>query len=106
MKIWALISKPLVEREAYLHRLPEHLARQAELEAQGVLLAAGPLLDVEGNKTGAGLMLLRAETAEAAHDIAAEDPLHKDGFRSFELSEWTLKEGTLLAAFGCEPRGQ
>jgi len=81
-------------------RLPEmlqaHLAYQAELEAAGVLVLAGPLSDETGEQmTGSGLIIYRAESLEAARGIAEADPMHKEGVREFTLRKWLVNEGSL-----------
>jgi hypothetical protein len=49
---------------------------------------------------GDGLLIFRAETEEEARALAASDPIHKGGFRTFELLQWELHEGRLDPSLG------
>ena len=56
--------------------LPEHLAYQAQLKKNGDPVFAGPLSDLSGdNMEGAGMIIYRAESLEAARDLAIADPV-------------------------------
>ena len=59
-----------------------------------MLFASGPLTANAGAPVGAGLTILRAESAEAARAIASKDPFVINKLRSFEVREWTLMEGS------------
>ena len=68
---------------------PAHVAFLEGLNAQGALAFAGPLLDGEGKPKGS-LVVVKAESLEAAHAMLAEDPYAKAGlFETTELSAWT-----------------
>ena len=47
---------------------------------------------------------LRAATMEAAHDLAAQDPMHLTGCRSFTLRRWLINEGSLSVTVGLSGR--
>lgn len=81
--------------------LPEHLAYQARLETEGKLAFAGPVSDASGeNMTGEGLIIYRAGSLEEARALAAEDPMHKKGVRTFSLCRWLVNEGSLTLSVG------
>ena len=67
---------------------PEHLAYLNALNADGKLAFAGPFLGDDGKPTGS-LVVVKAETIEAAREIAANDPYAKAGlFASVEVKAW------------------
>lgn len=74
--------------------LSDHLAYQAEQEAAGNLFLAGPLSDETGEMMeGMGLIIYRAESLEAARQLAENDPMHARGARTFVLRRWLVNEG-------------
>ncbi len=76
--------------------LPDHLAYQAQLEADGTLVFAGPMSDESGDEMqGMGLIVYRARSFDHARELAANDPMHKAGARSFTLRKWLINEGSL-----------
>ena len=86
----------------YLQHIPvfanieEHLKFQVELEREGVMFAAGPMwTDDEQSWEGEGLVVVRAETREAAIAIAERDPMHTSGARSFHVRPWLINEGSV-----------
>jgi uncharacterized protein len=94
-ELFMIRSKPEVSLQELASALPEHLAYQRALEAKGILVFAGPLSDTTGQEwSGEGLVIYRASTIEEAREIAANDPMHKKGLRSFELRAWLLNEGS------------
>lgn len=83
--------KSFAEIEAVL---PEHLKYQIELEAKGMMFAAGPLCDVETDSwKGRGLIVVRAPDLKAAGALAASDPMHRSGVRRFDVIPWCVNEG-------------
>jgi len=64
---------------------PVHLEHLNRLNAEGTLKMAGPFLDAEGKPNGS-LVIVSAETIEAAKAIADSDPYTKAGlFESVEI---------------------
>jgi uncharacterized protein YciI len=64
---------------------PVHLEHLNKLNAEGTLKMAGPFLDAEGKPNGS-LVIVSAETIEAAKAIADSDPYTKAGlFESVEV---------------------
>ncbi|MFP5077518.1 YciI-like protein [Rhizobium sp. YIM 134829] len=67
---------------------PTHLAYLEELNAAGKLALAGPFLGEDGKPTGS-LVVVEAETLDAARAILAEDPYAKAGlFATVEVKAW------------------
>ena len=80
--------------------LPDHLAYQAKLEAEGALLMAGPLSDTDGGEVIGGCIILRAPDMAAARALADADPMHAGGARTYEIRRWLINEGGLTVKFG------
>ncbi len=74
---------------------PEHVAYLSDLEARGILLAAGPFRDADGSRHGAGMMILRADSIEQADAIAAEEPYRNYGLRTHSPTPWQWAEGSV-----------
>ncbi|MEQ9395266.1 YciI family protein [Haliea sp.] len=72
----------------------KHMEFQVGLEKNGILFAAGPLMN-QDEKTygGGGLIIIRAENLAQANDIAASDPLHAAGVRTYSIQPWLMNEG-------------
>lgn len=93
-EFFVVMTEPAGDKNKVREVLAEHLDYQRMLEADGALVAAGPLSDETGVEwTGKGLIILRAENLEAAHEIALADPMHKSGARRFTLLPWMMNEG-------------
>lgn len=76
--------------------LPAHLAFLAGLERSGELFMAGPLLNEDPDTwSGDGLLIYAAASYEQAAEIAARDPLHAAGVRSYTIRPWLLNDGSL-----------
>ncbi|PLU82867.1 hypothetical protein BMJ22_09320 [Sinorhizobium medicae] len=69
---------------------PDHLAYLNDLNARGILKIAGPFLGEDGKPTGS-LVIVKADTLEAAAAIAAADPYAK-------AKADTLKAAAAIAA--------
>jgi len=68
---------------------PAHVAFLERLNAEKKLAFAGPFLDGEGKPNGS-LVVVRAESLDAAKAMLAEDPYAKAGlFESAEFRAWT-----------------
>ncbi|MBD9374803.1 YciI family protein [Rhizobium sp. ARZ01] len=67
---------------------PEHLAYLNKLNDEGKLAFAGPFLGDDGKPTGS-LVVVKAETIEAARTLAEADPYAKAGlFADVEVKVW------------------
>ncbi|MDC0190702.1 YciI family protein [Rhodospirillales bacterium] len=73
--------------------LEEHLAYQVQLEEDGKLFAAGPLLREDGEMAGIGLIIVKAGTLDEAKEIANQDPFHRSGLRAYKIWPWKINEG-------------
>ena len=96
MQLYAVFTEPAGDMADVLAQMGEHLAYQKKLEAEGVMFAAGPFADDDEQIwSGAGMVIVRAENVEAAKQIAAADPMHQSGARTFRVRPWLLNEGSL-----------
>lgn len=67
---------------------PEHLNYLNKLNDEGKLAFAGPFLGDDGKPTGS-LVVVKAETIEAARALAEADPYAKAGlFANVEVKAW------------------
>jgi len=62
-----------------------HIAWLRGLDAQGALVMAGPLVSRPG-----GLVIVKADSLQAAQALAASDPFVVAGARRVEVVEWAL----------------
>jgi uncharacterized protein YciI len=65
--------------------IDQHTAHLADLDRQGKLVLAGPLLT-----RFSGLIVLRVPSLAEARAIADEDPMIRGGFQSYELATWMI----------------
>jgi len=95
-QLYVVLTKHTGGMEAVKENLQEHLKYQLELEASGAMFAAGPFADDEEQEwEGEGMVILRADSLEEARSMAANDPMHKSGARTFRLRPWMLNEGSI-----------
>jgi uncharacterized protein YciI len=95
-QVYVVFTTPTGGMEAVMATLNEHLAFQVELEAQGIMVAAGPhWTDDEKEWKGEGMVVIRAGSLAEAKEIAAGDPMHKSGARKFVVRPWFVNEGTI-----------
>ncbi len=73
----------------------EHHDYLVDLERRGVLFAAGPFVDENGTRHGAGLIILRVATRAEAETIGHAEPYTRLGLRTMEITPWQRNEGTL-----------
>ncbi len=101
LELYAAVSTPAKEPADVKANLPDHLAYQAQLERAGALAFAGPMSDETGDHMqGMGLIIYRAESLEAARNLAENDPMHKSGARAFTLRRWMINEGSMTLSVG------
>lgn len=62
-----------------------HIAHVKNLDDQGKLVLAGPFEDFPG-----GMVIVRAESLDAARKIAESDPFVSERVRTFEVWTWLL----------------
>ena len=102
IKLFGVFMKPS-ERMLEMRGTPEldEMRRQAfvylwQLEEQNKLVLAGPF--EEGTPNQEGMLLLMVDTLEEAQTIAAEEPMHKAGWRNNTVRSFALNEGVLVDA--------
>lgn len=96
LQLYAIFTKPVGSMKPVMETLEKHLDYQISMEKSGILFAAGPFwTDDEQQWRGEGMVVVRAESLEAARAIAAKDPMHATGARTFEVRPWLINEGTL-----------
>lgn len=100
-ELFVVVTSPVDGMEPIMANIKEHLAYQRMLEDTGVMFAAGPLAD-DGGETwsGTGMVVIRAENLAEAGKIAAADPMHASGARSYTVRPWIVNEGTVTVKVG------
>jgi uncharacterized protein len=89
-------STPTAGIGPVMSNLPAHLEHQCTLERNGIMLAAGPhWTDDEKEWLGEGTFVIRADSLAHAKQIAASDPMHSSGARSFKVRPWLINEGSI-----------
>ena len=79
-----------------MENLDDHLKFQVELEQKGVMFGAGPFwTDDEQRWEGEGMIIIRAGSLAEAREIAASDPMHASGARTFTIRPWLMNEGSV-----------
>ena len=92
--LYVIFTRPVAPREEIKKLLPQHLARQVELEKQGILFAAGPMESQDEDKIRTGMIIVRASCFEEADEIAKADPFHAAGLREYDVWNWSMNEGS------------
>lgn len=93
-QLYAVFTTPTDGMGPVMENIEEHLKFQVELEQKGIMLGAGPFwADDEHTWNGEGMVIIRAESLDDARRIAATDPMHSSGARSFTVRPWLLNEG-------------
>jgi uncharacterized protein YciI len=96
LELYVVHSKPIDGLDGVRANHGPHLAYQKEIEQKGIMFGAGPLADEQGEQwSGEGFIIIRAPSLEAAKEIADNDPMHKNGGRSYTIRPWLLNEGCL-----------
>ncbi len=92
--LYVIFTRAVAPREKIMELLPKHLERQVELEKQGILFAAGPMDPQDDSKPRTGMIIVRADSFDHAHEIAMRDPFHAEGLREFDIWNWSMNEGS------------
>tara|TARA_Y100001960_G_scaffold83380_1_gene89050 strand:+ start:295 stop:666 length:372 start_codon:yes stop_codon:yes gene_type:complete len=92
--LYVIFTRPVAPREELMKMLPQHLARQVELEKQGILFAAGPMEPQDKDQVRTGMIIVRAGSFDEADEIAKADPFHAAGLREYEIWNWSMNEGS------------
>jgi uncharacterized protein YciI len=95
-QFYVVFSAPTNGIGPVMENLEAHLAHQCKIEADGIMVAAGPhWTDDEKQWEGEGMFVIRARSLADAKELAASDPMHKCGARSFVVRPWMVNEGGL-----------
>jgi uncharacterized protein YciI len=79
-----------------MENLEAHLAHQCKIEADGIMVAAGPhWTEDETQWEGDEMFVIRARSLAHAKELAASDPMHSSGARKFIVRPWMVNEGGL-----------
>mgnify|MGYP003388845957 FL=1 len=92
-EFFIVFTEPAGDVDKILEVRAEHLKYQVEIEQKGIMFAAGPLANDSGGWGGDGMIIIRAESLEAATQIAEADPMHSSGARKFHIRPWLMNEG-------------
>ena len=100
-QLYAIFTSPTNGIDPVMRNLPAHLEYQEYLEREGIMFAAGPhWTDDERDWEGDGLVIYRATSLEEARQIAAKDPMHVSGARTFRVRPWLVNEGKMTIELG------
>ena len=95
-QLYVVFTKPVKGLEPVMAVLEQHLAFQIDLERRGIMFGAGPFWnDAEDAWEGEGMVILRAGSLDEAKALAAADPMHKSGARTFTVRPWLMNEGSV-----------
>lgn len=94
--LYVVFTTPTNGMGPIMENIEAHLKFQVSLEEKGIMFGAGPFWENnESDWKGEGMVIIRANSLSAAKEIAASDPMHSSGARSFTVRPWLLNEGTL-----------
>ena len=94
--LYVIFTTPTNGLGPVMENLEAHLQYQVRIEQEGVMFGAGPFFaDNESDWNGEGMVIVRAQSLKDAQRIAAADPMHASGARSFVVRPWLLNEGSL-----------
>jgi len=106
-ELYVVFTTPTNGLGPVMQHLDEHLQFQIGLEKKGIMFGAGPFFaDNESDWNGEGMVIIRAESLQQAQEIAAQDPMHQSGARSFKVRPWLLNEGTITIQLNYSDRSQ
>lgn len=95
-QLYVVFTTPAAGLGPVMENIEAHLAFQASLEKEGIMVAAGPhWTNDERSWEGDGMVVIRAQSLSDAHAIAARDPMHSSGARKFTVRPWFVNEGTI-----------
>ena len=95
-QLYVVFTTPANGMGPVMANIEAHLKFQIELEQKGIMFGAGPFwTDDEKQWQGEGMVIIRAGSLDAAKKIAATDPMHVSGARTFRVQPWLLNEGTV-----------
>ncbi len=95
-QLYVYFTTPVSGMGPVMENLDAHLAFQVELEKKGIMFGAGPHWSEDEKRwEGDGMVIIRAGSLAEAREIAASDPMHSSGARSFTVRPWLMNEGTV-----------
>ncbi|MEE9255954.1 MAG: YciI family protein [bacterium] len=95
-QLYVYFTTPASGMGPVMENLGAHLAFQVELEKKGIMFGAGPHWSEDEKRwEGDGMVIIRAGSLAEAREIAASDPMHSSGARSFTVRPWLMNEGTV-----------
>ena len=95
-QLYVVFTTPANGMGPVMANIEAHLKFQIELEKKGIMFGAGPFwTDDEKQWQGEGMVIIRAASLDEAKKIAASDPMHASGARTFRVRPWLLNEGTV-----------
>lgn len=95
-QLYVVFTSPANGMGPVMENLEEHLHFQVKLEQDGIMLGAGPFWDDDEHTwNGEGMVIIRADSLAHANEIAASDPMHSSGARTFKVRPWLLNEGRI-----------
>jgi uncharacterized protein len=95
-QLYVVFTTPVNGIGPVMENLARHLEFQEQLEREGIMFAAGPnWTDDEQNWDGDGMVVIRAGSLVEAQAVAAKDPMHQSGARSYRVRPWLVNEGRL-----------
>ena len=95
-QLYVVFTTPASGMGPVMANIEAHLKFQIELEKKGIMFGAGPFwTDDEKQWQGEGMVIIRAASLDEAKKIAASDPMHASGARTFRVRPWLLNEGTV-----------
>lgn len=95
-QLYVVFTTPTKGLGPVMENIEAHLKYQVELEEKGIMFGAGPFwTDDEKSWQGEGMVIIRASSLAEAEAIAAADPMHASGARSYRVRPWLLNEGTV-----------
>ncbi|MGW6459079.1 YciI family protein [Streptomyces sp. NPDC055078] len=101
---FVIFSEPGSRPDALASQIPAHLKYLTGLEKQGSLFMSGPFLDASGGPGPSGMLVVRATSTEEATALAAADPFHSSGARTFRVAEWQVHQGRIDIAVDLSDR--
>jgi uncharacterized protein YciI len=106
-ELYVVFTTPTNGMGPVMENLESHLQFQIALEKSGVMFGAGPFFaENESDWNGEGMVIIRANSLSHAQDIAAKDPMHISGARSFKVRPWLLNEGSITIQLNYSDRSQ
>ena len=95
-QLYAVFTTPANGLGPVMANIEAHLKFQVELEQKGIMFGAGPFwTDDEKQWQGEGMVIIRAASLDEAKKVAASDPMHASGARTFRVRPWLLNEGSV-----------